>query len=97
MNNWTGQVQVTGEQISQIFEEFFQNQSRRFEDGVEKVISNQFPQNISRNDYLTYIGTLSCLLWIDQKRYQESPPQSISINQKPNGCFKSRIRLAENF
>jgi len=90
VNHWTGKVKISGEQISQIFKEF--HQPKRFEDHVEAMIAEQLPERISREDYLTYIGTLSCLLWVDRAEYQENPPKSITINQKPNGCFKSRIQ-----
>ena len=91
--HWKENVKLTGEEIIQIFNKFedLNNYSNRFEDYVEEVIKSQFPQEITLEDKMTYIGCLSSIIWIDRNEYKINPPRLIAIHKKSNGCFKSKI------
>jgi hypothetical protein len=52
----------------------------------------QFPPSVSLEDFTTYIGALSSLIWVNRHEYwTNNMPKSISVRQKTNGSFKSVI------
>lgn len=87
---WTGKVKINGVGISLVYGLHFEA-SEKFEDCVDELIQNQLPDNIDREDHLCYVGTLSTLLWVNQKEYLKSPPNEIVIQQKPGGSFKTWV------
>ena len=67
----------------------------KFEHLIEEIVRKQLPMDITLEDFTTYVGTLSSLIWMNRKEWLvDDPPIEVSVKQKPNGCFKTRIYRA---
>tara|TARA_R100001163_G_C5068366_1_gene208512 strand:- start:4834 stop:5163 length:330 start_codon:yes stop_codon:yes gene_type:complete len=101
---FTGKMHITYDEIMDVLTEYIyqldcaiisnNNSNNEFENKVSNKLMNRIPQEkVSPEDFILYTGTISSLIWMNRKSFMDNSltPERITVQQNPQGSFKSWI------